>query len=274
MNESIPLPKVPVNATPSRAAPTGNVSFPIRWLGLTWEVAAIWYVILVLACVSALSVFDAVRLAELDSVRRERLSLFLSELREKVETDLRLGFDLREDRGAQAKIDELIRKDSTLHSIEIFDPTGKSLASTDRGTIGETVSQEWLRAMSASSGMFWSWSSDEEIVLGVPLKGGFGEIAGHIAVTYAPLDRTAEADHGIGHRGQVPLLAVLLLVFFSPFLVTARYARSVEQQEMLLKGECQPGPNADTRDWAEAAQVLSRTRRRLDTVMQQLDKSQ
>lgn len=274
MNESVPLPKMPVNTSPSRAASTGNVSFSIRWLGLTWEVAAIWYVILVLACVSALSVFDAVRLAELDSVRRERLSLFLSELREKVETDLRLGFDLREDRGAQAKLDELIRKDSTLRSIEIFDSSGKSRASTDRGTIGETVSQEWLRAMSTSSGAFWTWSSDDEIVLGVPLKGGFGEIAGHIAVTYAPLDRTAEADHGMGHRAQMPLLAVLLLVFFSPFLVTARYARSVERQEMALKGACQTGPDADTGDWVEAAQILSHTRRRLDTVMQQLDRSQ
>lgn len=274
MNESIPLPNRPVTANPSGAASTGNLSFNIRWLGLTWEVAAIWYVILVLACVSALSVFEAVRLAELDSVRRERLSLFLSELREKVETDLRLGFDLREDRGAQAKIDELIRKDSTLRSIEIFDPTGKSRASTDRGTIGETVSQEWLRAISASSGALWTWSSEDEIVLGVPLKGGFGEVAGQIAVTYAPLDRTAEAENGMGHQGQLPLLAVLSLVFFAPFAVTARYARSVEQQEMTLKGERPTGLDTNTRDWTEAAQILTHTRRRLDSVMQQLDKSQ
>jgi hypothetical protein len=273
MNESVPLPAVPNNSKPSHIASRGNVSFAIRWLGLTWEIAAIWYVILVLACVSAVSVFDAIRLAELDNVRRERLSLFLSELREKVETDLRLGFDLREDRGAQAKIDELIRKDSTLRAIEIFDSTGQSRASTDRGTIGETVSQDWLRAMGASPGTFWNWSSNDEIVLGVPLKGGFGEIAGQIAVTYAPLDRSAAVDSGTGHRAQMLLLMVLPLIFLSPFLVIARYARSIEQQESFLNGELQTDIEAGHREWSEAAQILSRTRSRLDSVMQQLDKS-
>jgi hypothetical protein len=274
MNESVPLPRVAANATPSNAASTANLSFTNRWAGLTWEIAAIWYIILVLACVSALSVFDAVRHAELDNVRRARLSLFLSELREKVETDLRLGFDLREDRGAQATMDELIRRDSTLRSIEIFDATGQSRASTDRGTVGEAVSQEWMRAMGASSDALWTWSSDDEIVLGVPLKGGFGEVAGHIAVTYAPLEPMAQADSSIHNRGQLALLAVLLLVFFLPFLVTAQYVRSVEQQELLLKGDATAGPDADTRDWAEAGHILTRTRQRLDSVMQQLDKSQ
>lgn len=274
MIESVPLPAAPPRAASPHATAAGTVPFKIRWLGLTWELAAIWYVILVVACVAALSVFDSVRLAELDGVRRERLSLFLSELREKVETDIRLGFDLGEDRGGQAKIDELIRKDSTLRSIEIFDATGKSRASTDRGTIGEMVSQEWLRAMNASSGAFWTWSSDDEIVLGVPLKGGYGEVAGHIAVTYAPLDRTTGTEPGMGRGGLVPLFAVLLVVLFLPFWVTLRYVRSVEHQEMVLKDERQADGGGMVKDCANATQVLTHTRARLDSVMHQLDKSQ
>lgn len=274
MNESVPQSISPSHASTPQAGAASTLPFKIRWLGFTWEVAAVWYVIFVIACVSSLAVFDSVRLAELDGVRRERLSLFLSELREKVETDLRLGFDLREDRGAQAKLDELIRKDTTLRAIEIFDVTGTSRTSTDRGTIGEMVSPEWLRAMNASSGAFWTYASDDEIVLGVPIKGGFGEVAGQIAVTYAPLDISAGGSNAMGRRGFKLLFAVLLLVFLLPFFLTAKYTRSVEHQEMILKGEREAGCNATDMVWAGAAETTAVTRQRLESVMQELDKSQ
>lgn len=265
--------------TPTRgvspyAASSETMTFIARWLGLTWEIAATWYVIMALACVSTLFVFNSVRLAEQNSARQERLSLFLSELREKVETDIRLGFDIGEDRGAQTKIDELIRKDHTLRSIEIFDVTGKSRASTDRGTIGEAVPPEWLVTISASTGAFWTLANAEELVLGVPLKGGFSEVAGHIAVTYAPITWTSGSNSFSEVSTLWPFFLIFLLVFSLPFLVTLGYAKSVENQELILKGEHQTGDDPTTSIWKDATQTLSSTKQRLGSVMQQLDRDQ
>lgn len=264
----------PVRDVSSYAASSGTMTFIARWLGLTWEIAAIWYVIVVLTCVSTLFVFNSVRLAEQNSARQERLSLFLSELREKVETDIRLGFDIGEDRGAQTKIDELIRKDNTLRSIEIFDVTGKSRASTDRGTIGETVPAEWLTTISASTGAFWALANAEELVLGVPLKGGFSEVAGHIAVTYAPITWTSGSNSFPDVSAFWPFFLIFLLVFSLPFLVTLGYAKSVENQELVLKGERQAGDDPTTSLWKDATQTLLSTKQRLESVMQQLDRDQ
>lgn len=254
-----------------KPAQVGATPFKLRWLGLTWEVAAIWYVLLLLACVSALAVFDSARMAELDGVRRERLSLFLSDLREKLETDIRLGFDLGEDRGAQAQIDDLIRKEPALRSIEIFDISGKSRANTDRGSIGETVSKDWLQVINVTSSAPWTWATQDEVVLGFPLKGGFGEISGQIAVTYAPLQHDItklENEHGL-----VPLFLTLLLIFLFPFLATLPYARAVEHQERMLKGSLQAGGTSDDMAWTQAANITSGVRLRLESVMQQLDQS-
>ena len=272
MNNCASTPATPARTSAGARTLTATIPFNIRWLGLTWEVAAIWYVILVLACVSALAVFDSVRLAELDSVRRASLSLFLTDLREEVETDIRLGFTLNDDRGAQAKIDELIRKDKTLRSIEIFDVSGKSQANTDRGSIGETVAPEWMRAMNVSSSALWTLANNDEIVLGLPLKGGFGEISGQIAVTYAP------RHHDVGgstpsHRHHLALLMLaLLLIFAIPFFATIRYARSIEHQENILTGASTDTHHGEDDDvWMNAVHITTDTKRQLESVMQKLD---
>lgn len=273
MNDRFTSPAAPPRAPGKHAPSTSAVSFNIRWLGLTWEVAAIWYVILVVACVSALAVFDSARMAELDGVRRERLSLFLSDLREKIETDVRLGFDLSEDRGAQARIDELIRKDKSLRSIEIFDISGKSQANTDRGSIGESVSAEWLQAMNVTSSALWTFTTKDEVVLGLPVKGGFGEIAGQIAVTYAPLaHNSGNADIG-QHKYLPPLFVVLILIFFLPFLMTFHYVRVIEHQELILTEERRSDLDADDLAWTNVANLTTALKSRLQSVMQQLDKS-
>jgi hypothetical protein len=273
MNDIVSSPAPAPCAPGTHTTSTTAVSFNIRWLGLTWEVAAIWYVILVVACVSALAVFDSARVAELDGVRRERLSLFLSDLREKIETDIRLGFDMGEDRGAQARIDELIRKDKSLRSIEIFDISGKSRANTDRGSIGESVSPEWLQAMNVTSSALWTFATKDEVVLGLPLKGGFGEISGQIAVTYAPLAHgTGNADIG-HHKNLGPLFVVLILIFFLPFLVTFHYVCAIEHQELILTGERRNGRNTDDLAWTNVANITTTVKSRLQSVMQQLDKS-
>jgi hypothetical protein len=223
-------------------------------------------------------VFASLRAAQDDAVRHERLILFLSELRETIETDVRLGFDIGEDRGAQARIDELLRKDPSLRSIELFDAVGLSRASTDKGTVGEQVPPDWMRAAGAATAATPFWITDstaDDIVLGVPIKGGFGEVTGHIAVTYAPLERGWGLSSVAGRYGAQCLLMLFALIMGVSLWACYAYARRVHVQEQVLWG-VHPGDEPDqhaqgTPDMGQAAAVLADTRRRLEQVNEQLD---
>jgi hypothetical protein len=256
------------------------MGFKARWLALTWEIAAIWTVVLILGCGSAVGVFASLRAVQDDAVRHERLILFLSELREKIETDVRLGFDIGEDRGAQAQIDELLRKDGSLRSIELFDALGLSRASTDKGTVGEQVPPDWLRVAGAATAATPFWTTDssaDDIVLGVPIKGGFGEVAGHIAVTYAPLERGWVLAAVTGRYGAECLVALCALILGVSLWACYPYARRVHQQEQAVWDEHpveKPHePSLGAQRIREAAAVLAETRHRLERVSGQLDQT-
>jgi hypothetical protein len=252
-----------------------------RWLALTWEIAAIWTVVLMLGCVSAVWVFAGLRVAQEDAVRHERLILFLSGLREKIETDVRLGFDIGEDRGAQAQIDELLRKDHSLRSIELFDALGLSRASTDKGTVGEQVPADWMRAAGAAvaAAPFWTTDSSgaDDIVLGVPIKGGFGEVAGHIAVTYAPLERGWVLAQVAGRYAAECLAALFALIMGASLWACYPYARRVHLQERVVWGQHSDGAHEeqalDGQRIRDATAVLADTRHRLERVSGQLDQT-
>lgn len=209
-------------------------SFVMRWLGLGFEFAAAWYLLFLILCLSSLTVFDALQARQSEQLRSERFAFFLNDIREKVETDLRIGFSIEQDRGAQSKIDELIRQAPELRSIDIFDLAGKAVASTDRGTVGEMVDPAWLKVVQDARGEIWRYEAGDQIVFGVPVRGPFGELAGEIAVTYPP--GHSAWDQGFRfERGALILLVVVLFGgLVAPAWLVRRYARSVEAQEIIL----------------------------------------
>lgn len=220
-----------------RAKALTGVSFRRRWSSLTWEVAALWCVTLVTLCLLSAAAFDSIYLNELESMRRERYTVLLTDIREEVEADLRIGFDLRQNRrGAQANIDELIHQNPSLRSIEVFNLQGKLMASTDRGTVGETVPQAWLAgALAATPGATWVVEGVDETVFGVPIKGLFGEAAGEIAVTYAPQPVGWSQNLVSEPRQWGGLFAVLLAGVLLTLGLVKRYARAVEIQEHIFE---------------------------------------
>ena len=129
-----------------------------------------------------------------------------------------------------------------------------------------------MRAMNVSSSALWTLANNDEIVLGLPLKGGFGEISGQIAVTYAP------RHHDVGgstpsHRHHLALLMLaLLLIFAIPFFATIRYARFIEHQENILTGASTDAHHGEDDDvWMNAVHITTDTKRQLESVMQKLD---
>lgn len=137
----------------------------------------------------------ALQRQEIQSLRDARLEITLGELRERLEADLLLGFDLADSGRAQDLLADTLARDPSLLSVEVFDAGGLSLFNTDRGSIGEPVPAAWLEAIARQPAAKVSeaptlWSAEgADAVLGLPLRGPFGEIVGHVSVTSAPVAR-------------------------------------------------------------------------------------
>lgn len=125
-------------------------------------------------------------------LRQAQLEVALQQLRDRLEVNLALGFELGDNANAQALLEDLLAADASLLSIEVFDATAISLFSTDRGLIGEQVPGVWTRAAQTSQQQAWRVRGDDAFTMGLPVRGSFGEVTGQISITSvlpAPVSR-------------------------------------------------------------------------------------
>jgi hypothetical protein len=66
-----------------------------------------------------------------------------------------------------------------------LDETGRSLFSTDRGTVGEEAPTTWSTAIQMTGGQRWTVVEREAIVIGVPIVNDFERTVGYVALQYA-----------------------------------------------------------------------------------------
>lgn len=116
-------------------------------------------------------------------LRQAQLEVALQQLRDRLEVNLALGFELGDNVNAQALLEDLLAADASLLSVEVFDETAISLFSTDRGVIGEKVPALWEQAAQASARQAWRVRGDDAFTLGLPVRGSFGEVTGQISIT-------------------------------------------------------------------------------------------
>ncbi|HZY20484.1 MAG TPA: hypothetical protein VFE82_18590 [Ramlibacter sp.] len=158
---------------------------PAVTLGACLEVAGWWWALVTAGLLLLVAVLIAVQRLEAQSLGNARLEITLEEVRERLEADLSLGFELGASSRAQPLLEDMLARDPRLLAAEVFDPAGVSLFNTDRGAIGERIPDAWRGALAAAGGR-WSAEAFDEVTLGLPIRGAFGEIAGHVSVT-APL---------------------------------------------------------------------------------------
>lgn len=165
-------------------APDVNRSWPrpVVTLAACAESALPWLAWLLIGLALLAGLVRHLQQAELDHLRDARLSITLQELKDRLEADLALGFDLADSARAQGLLEDALAHDRTLLAAEVFDPRGLSLFNTDRGAVGEQVPAAWL----AAAGPRWTVSSASGTSLGMALRGPFGEVAGQVCVTATP----------------------------------------------------------------------------------------
>lgn len=193
---------------------------------------------LVLAAALVFATLDRLRVRAAES----NTDFVLTQLRDAVETSISLGLALPEIRVAQDLIERERAGSPDILAIEIFNPLGISVFNTDRGSVGEPITQAWQEAIRrrAPDGR-WRIEEFGAIVVGESIRNDFGEAVGEIAVTLSGTARQAHAD-AVAEALLPWLAATGAIAFCLVALIAALVLR------------------AGGRDLAEAAEVLSADR--------------
>ncbi|MEJ8571568.1 hypothetical protein [Microbaculum marinum] len=186
------------------------------------------------------------------------IDFILTELRDSVEASVSLGLLLPEIHVAQDLIERARLGNQEILAVEIFDPSGVSVYNTDRGSIGERVTDDWLEAIRLrDDSRRWRLEQLDTVVVGEEIRNDFGEPVGHLAVTLAG------AAHGDGLVGAVATrfavvaaAGVLIVALLSAlmFHIATRDLRMVARQ--LYGQEPLGGPSAEPGTLAAAAVAM------------------
>ena len=115
-----------------------------------------------------------------------RFEFELNDVRQRIETQMDLGIALAELQSVPQELEEYLRADGQILSIEVFDDTGIVLFSTDPSFVGDLVTEEWVTAWRASRGQeVWSDLERDARVVGVPLRDNLGRDVGSLALRYS-----------------------------------------------------------------------------------------
>lgn len=175
---------------------------------------------------------------------QSRLSFILANLRTSVESSLGLGLQLGQVPGAQDMIERARAGSKQIRAIDIFDRSGRSLFSTDRGVIGGSVPAAWLRsAHSVSTGSVWHVASHGDVVFGLNIDNNLGQIVGSAAVTVpatAWQRRSALMARFIELLGVVAVAIVLAGTLIGGWWLSRRSERPLAEATRLLADDSAP----------------------------------
>lgn len=176
------------------------------------ELSGSWLATLLIVTLLGYFLLEAFSTQQSRRTQESHLLVRLSHTRDSVEAALELGFPIGELPRAQALLEDLLMKDSTLLALDIFDSQGFIRFSTDRGSIGDAAPDSWKRIYGKD---IFSTGARDTRAIGVALRGSFGEVEGYVVATYRPGMSTA------GHPGR--LVAALCGVALAALLAVARF---------------------------------------------------
>lgn len=169
---------------------------PRTGLAACVELAWRWWLVAMAGLLLLMALLTGLQRTQAQGLREARLEIALQSLRERLETNLALGFDLAGSHQAQAMLEDLLADNPTLVAAEVFDASAISLFSTDRGAIGEKIPADWLLASArtptqaatdaqAPATASWRVVGQDDFTLGLPVRGPFGELVGQVCITSA-----------------------------------------------------------------------------------------
>lgn len=156
------------------------------------------------------------------NVIASRFVVTVNGLQGDVENAMNLGLSLPELRDLEQLIEREERSDNQILAIEIADPAGTILFSTDKNRIDARLPDDWVRTMSRSDGGIWQESFEGNPVLGATLRNTFGQVAGSVMLRYAKsaiTQRTAAVRPGLSIAAAISIIGCGLVTVVGVWLV-------------------------------------------------------
>jgi len=145
----------------------------------------------VLAAILVLGALDRLRVRAAEA----NTDFVLTQLGNSIESSVSLGLPLPDIRITQDLIERTRTGDPDILAVEVFTPNGISVFNTDRGSVGEPITDAWqeaLRRRDASG--HWRVEEFGSIVVGEAIRNDFGETVGEIAITLSGTARESHAE--------------------------------------------------------------------------------
>lgn len=154
----------------------------------------------------------------LADVLSSRFEFVLSEIRQRLETQMDLGLALPVLQGVPEELEKHLRADEQLLSIEVFDETGIVLFSTDPSFVGDLVAEEWILAWrtTRADGKAWSDQERDSRVVGVPLRDNLGRDVGSVVLRYS---RNFFNDGVISQASRLLTIGVAVVLGMAPLSI-------------------------------------------------------
>ena len=196
------------------------------------EAGGLWLLVLLAGVLLIAALFNHLRQHELQTLERAQLELTLLDIKGELEGDLSVGMDLHDDPRIQPLLESHLEKDAQLYSLELLSEDGRALFSTDRGIVGEPLPPAVLATAQQAAAQQQAWHAQigATPVMGVVLRGPFGEVAGHVSASYASRAAGHAMDRAMTLSVAMALLATVLAGSAAVWLATRSQRQLLRQQ--------------------------------------------
>jgi hypothetical protein len=119
-----------------------------------------------------------------DRLVTERLTFTGQQIENSIQASLVLGLQFSELGTLPATLQRLLATDDLTLGIDIFDPDGRPLYSTDQLRAKQPVPQRWIDQARDAGDKDWVVRDERIAAVGQPIKNQFGLTVGHVAIRY------------------------------------------------------------------------------------------
>lgn len=147
-----------------------------------------------------------------ERILKERLVVTGTSIENSIQSSLALGLQFSDLGTLPGTLERERATDGMILSIEVFDPEGHPMYSTDRLRATRDVPASWLAAARRAKGGDWFVQDGTESAAGIAIQNSFGLVIGYLALRYSE-EQVNQEMHAVARQ--------LALSSFGVFIVAA-----------------------------------------------------
>jgi len=191
---------------------------------------------------------------------QSRIDYVIKDMKQAVEFSLSMGIPLSDLKNIQDLIDRVRKEDKQIIAIQVVDPSGNIVFTTQKEAAGDkTVPDAWI-ANTRSNSDIWTIHDAEAMVMGVPLLNAIDQVSGGLVLEYSRSYYDGRLKAMLWDMAKTGLLIfaggtvlALVLAFFmfdktmQGFVRVSRMLNRIESGHRITPGEIEPLPPLEQR---------------------------